>query len=348
MLVLSGELTPVARLIQEQQNGDRPVLLGLAYTNPDRYLKLQSVVERQPSLVVLGTSRSMQFRAAFFADPGEFYNAGGGVETIRDFSGFLSRIPEGLEPAIMIIGLDQYFFNDKFDMQERPFDKPQQGAVWQSGVKGLAPDYMKGKFRLSDIFARQGQVKKIGLNALMNNNGFLNDGSYYYGSIMEDPTSSLDYQFQDTFKRIEAGNRRFQYGKEISKEALEELEKFLKLAKERNVYVIGFLPPYAHEVYERMMAMEDKYTYILKLEGSLGPIFDAHGFGLYDFSDLATLGATDKETIDGFHGSEKAYVRLLLLMAEDNGMLGQRVDSKYLGERLNSSANDYSVFEVTE
>jgi hypothetical protein len=316
--------------------------LGLAYSNPDRYLKLQSSIEREPSILVLGTSRSMPFRSMFFKDSAKFYNASGGVETIRDFAAFFQQIPGGLEPKIVIIGLDQYFFNDAFDTQKRSFEKPLFGAVWQKGIKGLLRDYAQKKFGFSDIFAAQGGVQKIGLAALVKNSGFLNDGSYHYGTIIEPPP------FEDTLQRIEQGNRRFQYGQEASKDAVLELERFLQLAKERNIYVIGFLPPYAHSVYERMMEMGNKYAYIASLPVTLQPFFDINEFALYDFSDLAEFGADDAETIDGFHGSEKAYLRLFINMAQDNKILQEYVDTDYLKEKLNTTQNPHYVFEITE
>jgi len=60
---------------------------------------------------------------------------------------------------------------------------------------------------------------------------------------------------------------------------------------------------------------------------------------------LASLGASDEETLDGFHGSEKAYLRLFIKMAENDKILGFcGQDLKYLNERLNSSKGPFSVF----
>jgi len=348
VLFVSGELTSIVK--QEQSNS--PLLLGLAYSNTDTYLKMQSVLERNPEIIALGTSRVMSFRAEFFEDPDLFYNAGGAIEKITHFSHFLQAIPEEGGPEVIILGLDQSFFNQNpsnllsDDIQQKLSQPPRLGGVWQKGVIGLVRDYMQKKFTLHDIFSPQKGIKKIGLSALVNNNGFLNDGSYHYGKITEDPTSSPDYQFKDTLGRIATGTRRFQYSADVSQESVQELATFLQQAKERNITVIGFLPPYAHVVYETMMSMGEKYAYIRNLNEVLQPVFQKNEFDLYDFSDLAELGASDKETIDGFHGSEKAYLRLFLLMASDNEVLKQHVDVEYLEERLSNSEGDYYVFEI--
>lgn len=40
------------------------------------------------------------------------------------------------------------------------------------------------------------------------------------------------------------------------------------------------------------------------------------GFAYYDFSDFASVQAPDEEAIDGFHGSERTYLRLFIQMLE--------------------------------
>lgn len=349
ILFLSGELISVERLVKRESN--TPLLFGLAYSNADVYVKMQSVLEKNPEVIALGTSRVMQFRSELFKDPTVFYNAGGAVEKLTHLSFFLNTIPEGKEPKIIILGLDQSLFNQNpenhlpDDIQQRLVHPPRFGAVWQNGVTGLVRDYIHGKFEIGDIFSRQHGIRKIGLNALVNNNGFRNDGSYHYGKIMADPQSNPDYEFANTFARIAKGTQRFQYSKDVSEQSVQELAIFLQKAKERNITVVGFLPPYAHAVYEKMMSMGDNYAYLKKLKGVLDPVFQENGFSLYDFSDLASLGATDKETIDGFHGSGKAYVRLFIAMAKDNKILKEYADIPYLRDRLNKSANDFEAFE---
>lgn len=352
VLQFTGEWHSIRKIIERQQSPDAPVLAGLAYSNPDAYFKLQSVLAKRPKIIALGTSRSMQFRSKFFKDSTAFYNAGGGVEKISHFKEFLGTIPDGNKPKIIIAGFDQYFFNEHFDrLQEDGFSRkltaaPNRWAVWQNGVKGLIKDYARKKFSLKNIFsAHEG---RIGLNAIVNDNGFLNDGSYYYGKIYQDPTAADDYQFKDTFKRIEKGIKRFEYGDKVAKKALEKLEAFLAESKKRNIHVIGFLPPYAHAVYEKMSAMKERYGYVFGLHADLAPVFARYGFTFYDFSDIKELGASDAETTDGFHGSEKAYLRMFIFMAKDDTILRQEADVELLEQRLKQSTNHHYIFSINE
>src|SRR3989344_1772753 len=72
LFVASGELASIKNVVRRQQLGKREILLGLAYSNPIFYYKLHSVLKRKPEALVLGSSRTMQFRAQFFSDPAIF------------------------------------------------------------------------------------------------------------------------------------------------------------------------------------------------------------------------------------------------------------------------------------
>lgn len=79
-LVRSGELTPTADIEAAALNGGLE-LFGLAYRDDTRALKQAVANARGADVLVLGTSRSMQLRGAFFASD-SFYNAGGGIAYI--------------------------------------------------------------------------------------------------------------------------------------------------------------------------------------------------------------------------------------------------------------------------
>jgi hypothetical protein len=357
VLQRSGELVPVDQVVQVQQNQTQLVLFGLAYSEPTMHFKLQSTLACRPDVLALGTSRVMQIRAGFFSDEVAFYNAGGGVDRIEDFRHFLEQIPVGQEPTVLIIALDQNLFNENWDgivgegvEGQLLNDRSPVGVVQASWTQVLYGYYL-GKYTLKDLTFSDDSEVRFGLNAVVNQNGFRNDGSYYYGDYILDPTdpTNPDYQFSNTLRRIAEGTSRFQYGQEPFSGAIAELAAFLDLSRARNIYVVGFLPPYAHLIYEKMTSMPDQYAYLQKLEPTLRPMFEQRGFGFYDFSDLAWTGASDAETIDGFHASEKAYLRLFIQMVESDQRLSEvSAEISYLNSRLEASESDYLVFANDE
>lgn len=356
VLVATGEFTSVSHVIELQGKSEIPVLFGRAYSDPTAYYKLESVLSRRPDVLVLGTSRVLAVRSTFFRPDISFFNAGNGVTRLRHFRLFLQRIPRGAEPRLILLGLDQYLFNACFDQllpdgMESAWASDDTGeGIFVSSWSKVYRDYWERKFLLSDLMVETGE-RRIGLNAVVHANAFRSDGSYTWADYVADPwnPNNADYEFRNTFDRIHKGDRRFEYGEHVSEKALLELEALLRECSVRGIYVTAFLPPFAHAVFEKMRSMPMQYGYLRELEPSLRPIFTKSGFSLHDFSDLARLGASDKETIDGFHGSEKAYLRLFLEMIEADPQLKVLArDTTYLQARLDVAVNDHVVFRFDE
>ncbi len=125
---------------------------------------------------------------------------------------------------------------------------------------------------------------------------------------------------------MKAGGGRFPWGDTPSEPALRETDALLDFCHDHEIDVIGFMPPHPHAVWEAMQALGPRYDYIRKLEPALRERFEKRGFEFYNFSDFAMVGAPDTEAIDGFHGSERTNLRILIAMLER-------------GSRLNAVAN---------
>jgi hypothetical protein len=356
LMLLAGEFDSISGVITLQSRGDRQVLFGRAYSDPTAYYKLTSTIERRPTVLVLGTSRVMAIRSNAFRKDVPFYNAGNGVTRLGHFRKFLSRIPAGQEPRVIVLGLDQFLFNKNFDSLEEDGieelwsgDRRPQDIFFGSWID-VYRDFFQRKFELRHLAATPG-IERVGLNASVYGNGFRNDGSYTWAQYVADPwnPNNDDYQFHNTLDRIAKGDRRFQYGAHVSQEALAELDAFLEDCTTRGIHVVTFLPPYAHQIYEAMMSRPENYGYLRELPDALRAVFARHTYSLHDFSDLAWLRASDRETIDGFHGSEKAYLRLLLRLIEaDETLRTYTVDAASLRQRIDGSASDHLVFDINE
>ena len=111
VLILSGELSPVWVVVL-LNNGSSRFLYGPAYSNPVFYYKMNEVAAQRPEIMALGSSRVMQFRRDSFREPRQFYNAGGAVGRLDQFLPFMLRVSK--KPAIIVIGIDQYLFNENF------------------------------------------------------------------------------------------------------------------------------------------------------------------------------------------------------------------------------------------
>jgi len=343
VLYSSGELTPLADVVEIQQQ-DTPTLHGLAYSNQDKALKLMATQARRPEVLALGNSRVSQFRAGFFRDSVNFYNATMSATGVADFRRFLDQIPDGQQPQLILLGLDQWFFNEKFwdyDKKALPerFEAQDQADIFENFWRTVIKDRLKNKFTLSNIW---GDPHLIGINAKIRHTGFRNDGSIRYGHILANPNDSTleDYNFRSSLKDIKTGHHSWGHAQEVSGEALRELRLFLRDCAARDIHVIGFLPPYAHTVWKVMQSMSTEYAYLSKLEASLSPLFEERGFELYNFSDITSVGSSDAEALDGNHGSEKTHLRLMIKLLKQGSALSRYADLDALETCLqNSSSN---------
>src|SRR5688572_16518870 len=82
VLNTSGEWLPIER-IAERHAGERPVLVGLAYSDYLGDLKLRAAQKRRAEILAVGSSRVMQFGSGLFSR--SFYNAGVGQPHLKDF-----------------------------------------------------------------------------------------------------------------------------------------------------------------------------------------------------------------------------------------------------------------------
>lgn len=331
ILGASGEFDSIEKVFIQQQKSSAPVLAGYAYSDHWGYGKLKATLNRAPKVLVLGTSRAMQFRSYFFSK--SFYNAGGGVRTIKHFLEFLSQIPKGNEPELLIIGLDQNFFNADWDwpfygIYQAPSPITARLKVFVNLWHKVYFDYFKKKIDLRKIVKPDPEIKKIGLNAIMKNDGYRNDGSYQWFD------RSASEKYQAAFAEIAHSKGVFVHGKEVSPEAVEALEVFLNECRRRNIFVVGYLPPFAPLVYQKMTSKKAAYSYLEKLPKALIPLFEETQFDFYDFTHPKTLGFGDEEYIDGLHASERVYRKLFLLIVQNNPQLQSFADSSLYEEKI--------------
>lgn len=323
---------------------NKTYIIGYAYNESNyRYLKWAHLnYHPRYDVLALGSSRVLQFRDFMFR--GRFYNAGYTITSINDFKPFLESIPESNLPKTILISIDQWMFNENWDQLKSFKDK----SFWRkaysftptfSTIQSVYGDVIRGKYFLPEGPDSAG-IAWIGLNAIINQKGFRNDGSIAYGSEILGPNFKPvfkpDSVFDDTFKRIERGRNRFEFGKKPNPLAYQRLELALRYCREKNISVVGFLPPFAPMVNDKLQASE-KHAYMFDIFPRLQSLFEEYGYNVYDFTSAQEFGSFDEEFIDGFHGGEVTYTRILLEMAKSDTSFASVIDSPRLLEAVNKN-----------
>jgi len=188
---------------------------------------------------------------------------------------------------------------------------------------------------------------RIGINSVFNNSGFRNDGSFYYGGqiekLLHNEETANDYNYANTFDRINQGDRLFQYGAVVNPNALIELNRILKFCNSKQIKVVAFLPPFADKVNDKLRA-SGNYKYMDSIYAQTKDLFNTFDFEFYDFSKLAAINSDDSETLDGFHGSEVTYLKLLINILESDSELNKVSDLTKLNLDLKASKNRLEVY----
>lgn len=348
-LYSANEFVSGRQIIDRVAAGQNNLLIGRVYVAFGLDLELEIFKALQPRVTTLGNSRALQFRREFFQDEVSFYNLAlsGNVFAYRDF---LRSIPVGAEPELIIVALEQSFFNPHTDVEiNQVFASEGTSQIdYLSVAVESFRGFIQGKFR-SKVPA-DARVSKcyepIGLDAVLNSNGFRSDGSHRYGAIISYPNhpDNEDFAFRNSLERVEKGINLFVQGDKIDETRIKELESFLAEAEQRGIHIVAFLPPYAPTVYQKMISLGEGYSYLPKLNQRLNELFKKTGHRYFNFSDLAKWGSGDQEFIDGVHGSEKAYLRIFIAMAERDPRLRALVDIRKLKKDLIQTESNLEVY----
>ncbi|MBT1688342.1 hypothetical protein [Dawidia soli] len=323
VLEISGELDDFS-----ERNIASGEILGLAYSDQARDYKLQQILYRKPEVLALGTSRIMQVRHFFFQQDVKFFNGGGVIADIGDLNCLSEEFKRAnYRPAFILLSLDQNFFNANWDDMRDPcrYNRTRHATqLFTNSLKKVYTDLYDGKIDLAKLWHTS---EHIGLNAIMNGNGFRYDGSYRYGKTVEKVFRGDTVSFVDVEKRIKRGINKFEWCYQVNPEAINVLQRFVMYCEKNGIALVMFFPPYPDQIYQRMVT-SGKYDYLLKLDSAM----QRHRLRVHNFSSLKELDATDHEAVDGFHGSEVAYLRLIrTLCGRGEHTLAKYVDKSRFG-----------------
>lgn len=354
IIVGSGEVDSPKDIARQQAKADRQIIFGNAYSETSKLLKLESVLLRKPEVLALGSSRILEIRSEFFRPGVRFYNAGLAARKLLQFRQFLDLIPPSAQPKVLIVCLDQRYFdpkdlysqNDFEDELSRARDPWRPFNIFAENWRTAYLDFFAGKFDLEDVFrSSEDGLTLVGLQARTDRLGARNDGSQFYGEkmhrLMKNPEAP---RFNEAFSYLKSGEQRFRFGQEVLPDSLTEIGSFLAECRSRGIQVVGFVPPYAGQVYDKLKE-GGKHDYVFQIGGKVVPLFREYGFVCLDLTDVRAIGASDAEFLDGYHPTEKATLRMFIEMVKAAPALQPYCDLDELRALLKNSTNDFYVIQ---
>lgn len=340
IVFVSAELLPVSTVAKLQSYG-RPFIYLAKFSDHTYRLKVEAILIRKPEILVMGASRSNQWRSAMFR-PTVFYNAGNCLYTQRDYRRMLEDIGNDV-PRVIIFSVDFYTFNNDWDTTF--------GMVSYDDHSGWGSAEHKKILRSLIDQARRDprsliqapidpvhQVLALGLMASSTGIGTRVDGSYQYGSRI---LGKQGVSLESAIERTAVGRKPFQFGARIDQAQRDEFELFVKLAQKKGIALIGVTMPFAPEVVDALNRSQKHAIWREFQTPEFAEWIERQGVTYFNFTNLDSFGGRPQEFIDPFHPSEPAYIRMLLTMLANNKAraIFPEVDANALRKRLAESSD---------
>ena len=344
-MIYTGEAMPL-EMVARMQMSDQPILYRPRYGNRDLDFKVISANLRQPEMMTVGSSRVLQFRSLFFdKQPQAFYNGGAPAWTLDTVRELLDRLT--FTPKVLIIGLDQPWFNEGYAPDVLPDQVSDFTRLFQVNRSFLQDVIGDQHFDIERYLAR-GEPgfggMALGLRAIRDGHGFRNDGSEQYGDFLVAHFLSQANERKNAFELLRVGHLMYVEGDTLWDKRLLQLQDLLIWCKARGISVIGFQPSFMPTLYAQMMA-DGKHSYIDKLDEVFPLLFAYYGDTYFNFADGAQLGASDEDFFDGWHASEKINLRMYEQMLKAlPDVLGVYSDAAFLKAAEDGATDTFNVF----
>lgn len=309
----TGEFKTISDIVEQQQADPRFCLYGTALHDDTSTYKQQTYARRKPAVVAVGSSVMMEIRERFFRVP--FYNLGGTMDSVINGLHTISTMTAAHKPKVLLLGLDWWWFpahSDPYQRTRPPRETERLTAEkvfrpfsWIAQGKVSIGDYLRSIMGQSD----SSTTCNLGVVARTKRHGFAPDGSYYYSALVtgrEEPTH-LDVKFEKEKDAIAEGSARFGYDEKLNERSLRQFIDLVRDLEAQGIQVVLFFQPVARDVYADMQRHRADYRYIDLLQAEL----HANSVPFLDFLDSATIHSPDCEFIDGIHGGDVTYARLL-------------------------------------
>lgn len=314
-LILSraGETIDPITAAQMQQSADIRYSSGLFY-RPRPY-KIERAKLAKADVILLGSSRAMQF----VKDPWKVsaINAGGTMRDLESGEIFVNAVLSTYRPKQIVISLDWWWFSttrrpdnpaDASPLTPLTLHEFTQPAVWL--WDGTMSPSEFGKL----LFAPGELSHDIGAPALFKDAGWDPFGHYDYGVGLTQPSGGSDVGFRATLDDIARTSKRNDRAPwhPFSEPSWQRLEALVKQLQEQDVETILLLPPVAPQVYD-WLASQPEPNLVNELRRRLATLPAL----TFDFHDPRSVGTDGCEFVDGIHGGEVTYLRVLDAIAAD-------------------------------
>jgi len=316
--------------------------------------KLRRARSVHADILILGSSRVMQFRGALFdrcVSTSCVYNAGGAGPTMRVAADFFDEVAAAGPPRVLLIGLDTWYFNGNDEANTHlPTDLTPGGgervrrsvSFLRQFVPRLSQDPQLRAVVAGLVAAPEGFR---GARAILKGEGFRPDGSYSYGAqfLADVADEAPAERSADAVTRVAQSCCRLERFTATDPQALQELERLAGAARRSGTQVIAFTLPFSDELMDAVARDEALRSGFADVDARLTETLQRLGIPFVRLTRPSDAGCRSSEMLDGFHPSEVCSARILELLTATDGIsasLASFVDPRVLRARIDARPSD--------
>jgi hypothetical protein len=341
----AGEMTgPISAAQRQAETGEK---YGAALVYRPFAFKLERYRQIQPEVLLVGSSRVMPFAGEAFS--ATVYNSGGAANNLDQAIAFVDAALGVHRPHAILLGLDYWWFNpnrdDEIDTTSQDSDEIELSL---SQLRAPIDWMLAGKVTPGAFLAALSPFytapEGIGALAQFEHQGWDKHGRYDYGDLFDGSMKSDDEQFERTLERLRKAkaSSKFSVAVEPSAPALAKLQGLIDRLQADGIEITLLLPPVAPPVLAQLTGTPEN-----TLMPALWPALHGMGVPVIDVQDPATINSAPCEFIDGFHGGEVTYLRILdQIVRREGGILAQAIDHETVRRLIASNAGHARIDEL--
>jgi hypothetical protein len=274
-----------------------------------------------PSIVVLGSSRTMQIRQSHFGEV-SFFNHSVSGGTLEDYLAIVQLYENsGLKLKRIILCLDPWILNENHNqVRWKALASEYDSFVNETGKTRDAFDgmeYVKLRQLFSISYFKSSWKRLVNLNGDFDTVGTsansrltrLSDGSLNYGARMTEVTA---HEVAEDAKTMIHGRL---YSSEqfngLSDKYSDHLERLVLYTKRRAIRLDLVLLPFHPSVYKHVVSSHN-YVNILRAEEYFNGLADTNHIAIFGSYDPAKLGLGNEHFLDGIHCNEPGINKIML------------------------------------
>ncbi len=342
----TGESWPTPWAIARQSTLPQSLYGRQYFSQQYNLYKTMNIRQRTPTIVILGSSRVMQFRDFLFHPfEKEFYNGGGLIQNLADVIAYANQVRSGSlpKPHVLVLGIDPWWLKPGDDQPQWITQKLSDDAAFRFAEHVQAARSLLREENFPWEAALTGEMKRsplyeypaFGLAALRYGDGERKDGSHLYTPKIRDFIERPVYRDREAppiIQRVREGSHQFRPASALDSSRTRSFIAALSALKASGVEIYTFEPLFSCEVLRALNA--SKTGWWIDYRDRLPSLIREAGVVCLPVACPADFGLDDAYMLDGFHPSEvlDSYLVERFAQASPGGALAT-VDLAYIAER---------------